>query len=374
MTETQFSETEFADLHDDLRTAARTLLTAREAGEPIPLWVLAAQGWLDLELPTSLGGAGATFAETAILLEESGRALATTGYLGATLALDTAKRVVPTSGRDEMLRIAATSEVALAAALSASADICDPTDPPFRLHGEKLSGRAEFVPDAAEADHLLLLAADSSGAPVVVPVAAGTPGLERTTQPVLDDTRSFADIVADGIDVQPDSVWRFADDPAATVALLRARASLAIACDSLGVSEAALAATVAYVSTREQFGRPVGSFQAVQHACADMLVRVTVARRLITAAVETLVTGTAASATTSTAMAKSYTCAAAVDIAGKAMQLHGGFGYTWEGGIHRHLKRATLNRSLFGSPTAHRRLLAARYRTDLSQGSGTTRV
>jgi alkylation response protein AidB-like acyl-CoA dehydrogenase len=101
----------------------------------------------------------------------------------------------------------------------------------------------------------------------------------------------------------------------------------------------------------------------VKHACADMLVQVTVARELVTAAVAALAderdqdeAGAAAS------MAKSCACAAAVEVAGKAMQLHGGVGYARESGVHTYLKRAALNRDLFGSPTAHRARLAARYR------------
>jgi alkylation response protein AidB-like acyl-CoA dehydrogenase len=132
------------------------------------------------------------------------------------------------------------------------------------------------------------------------------------------------------------------------------RAALAIACDSLGIAEAMLAATVSHVSSREQFGRPIGSFQAVKHQCADLLVQLKVARRLVVRALEDQ-SGTAVS------MAKSYTGALGVHAAGTAMQLHGGMGYTWESGIHAYLKRAVLNRSLYGAPVAHRRRIAARY-------------
>ncbi len=143
----------------------------------------------------------------------------------------------------------------------------------------------------------------------------------------------------------------------------RVNAAVAVACDSLGLSEAMLDATVAYARVREQFGRPIGSFQAVKHACADMLVQVSVARELVTRAVRQLADDPDdPDATVAASMAKSYASSTAVAVAGQAMQLHGGMGYTWESGIHRYLKRATLNRSLFGSPAAHRRRLAARYR------------
>jgi alkylation response protein AidB-like acyl-CoA dehydrogenase len=121
-----------------------------------------------------------------------------------------------------------------------------------------------------------------------------------------------------------------------------------------------LSATVCYAKVRHQFGRPIGSFQAVKHACADMLVHISVSRRLLRAAVQAIVEDRD-DATVAASMAKSYACSAAVDVVGKAMQLHGGIGYTWESGIHVYLKRAALNRSLFGSPAAHRKELAKRY-------------
>ena len=151
----------------------------------------------------------------------------------------------------------------------------------------------------------------------------------------------------------------FGGDPDKAVDALRHRAEVAIACDSLGLAEQMLIATVDYVKVRHQFGRPIGSFQAVKHACADMLVAIEVARRLVADAVAAVSEG--ADAAVPAAMAKSHVCSAAVDVAGKAMQLHGGIGYTWESGIHTYLKRATLNRSLFGSPAAHRKRLSQRY-------------
>jgi alkylation response protein AidB-like acyl-CoA dehydrogenase len=133
-----------------------------------------------------------------------------------------------------------------------------------------------------------------------------------------------------------------------------------IACDSLGIMEAMVEATVAYAKVRQQFGKPIGSFQAVQHACADMFVQVSVCRELVDAAVSAVASG-APDAWVAASMAKSHVTSAAVIVAGKAMQLHGGIGYTWESGIHAYLKRATLNRALFGAPAEHRSRLATRY-------------
>jgi alkylation response protein AidB-like acyl-CoA dehydrogenase len=179
-------------------------------------------------------------------------------------------------------------------------------------------------------------------------------------QPVLDDTRRVATVTADGVAVGRAAVLRFEGDAPTGVRRLLDRAAVAVACDSLGLAEAMLTATVSYACARHQFGRPIGSFQAVKHACADMLVKISVGRALVGSAVDAVADG-GRGADVAAAMAKSYTCGAAVDVVGKAMQLHGGIGYTWESGIHVYLKRAALNRSLFGSPAAHRKQLAQRY-------------
>jgi alkylation response protein AidB-like acyl-CoA dehydrogenase len=315
--------------------------------------LLADAGWTGLEVGEDLGGAGASFGEVAIILEEMGRAAARSAYLGgAVLAVGALNALRTDATRDKLLADVATGTERAAAVLSPFA--IEPT-----RAGLKITGRAEFVPDADGADRLLLLA-DAGDGPVIVDVASGADGLSVTSQPVLDGTRRLSVVEADTT-VDESAVRTFDGDPGVQVSRLFDRAAAAIACDSLGVSEAMLSATVSYVSVRHQFGRPIGSFQAVKHACADMFVRISVARQLVTAAVDAITNGHP-DATTATSMAKAYATGAAVDIAGKAMQLHGGIGYTWESGIHVYLKRALLNRSLFGSPATHRKHLTKRYR------------
>jgi alkylation response protein AidB-like acyl-CoA dehydrogenase len=137
-------------------------------------------------------------------------------------------------------------------------------------------------------------------------------------------------------------------------------ALMGLAISTVGSCRRILDLVVGHVKQRVQFGRPIGSFQAVKHACADMHVAISVSRQLVSAAVEAVAADRPDTGVTA-AMAKSYTCSAAVDIVGKAMQLHGGIGYTWESDIHVYLKRAALNRSLFGSPASYRKRLSQRY-------------
>jgi alkylation response protein AidB-like acyl-CoA dehydrogenase len=324
---------EMRELHDELRSVARALLD--KAGDEVEWRQFADAGWLGLELPESLGGAGASFVETAIVLEELGRSAVRSRYLGHVLAVGALTALAPNDSRDALLeRIGAGAPVAFASG--------------FRLSDGAVSGRAEFVPDADGADTVLLLA-DEDGTPTIVT----SPELAVVAQPVLDESRALAIVTADGAAVS--EAWPLPVDPS----VLSDRAAAAVACDSLGVAEAMLSATVDYVKVRQQFGRPIGSFQAVKHACADMLVQTSIARHLVNAAVARVTEG--ADATVAVSMAKSYACGAAVEVVGKAMQLHGGIGYTWESGVHAYLKRAMLNRALFGSPAAHRKRLAARY-------------
>ncbi|MFE6921964.1 acyl-CoA dehydrogenase family protein [Nocardia sp. NPDC057663] len=349
--------TDFAEFHDDLRALARDLL-AKSAGDPVPWATVTEAGWPGLAAPVEFEGAGATFAEVAVLLGEVGRAAAVTA-LPTVLALSVPALadVAADDARDTVFRDTVAGRTVPVLVLDAGGD----TDPAFALEsgpaGPVLTGSAAFVLDAPAADLLLVPVRAGAGDRLLVAVAPGTTGLAIAPRPLVDATRSAAAVTADRVLVH--AVWSFPDHSPPEV--LRARAAVAVACDSLGSAEAMLAATVAYVRVREQFGRPVGSFQAVQHACADMLVQVTVARHLVDAAVRALTEGTA-DAMIAAAAAKSYTSTAAVRVAGAALQLHGGFGYTWDSGIHVHLKRATLNRALFGAPSAHRRTLAARYR------------
>jgi alkylation response protein AidB-like acyl-CoA dehydrogenase len=368
------SAAEMAEVREELRAVARDIL-GKGGPAAEPGWdQLAASGWLGLEVAAELDGADATFAEVAVIAEELGRAVAGGPYLGAiVLGVGALLELGPSAARDELLAQAAIGEAVPVAVVTG--------DPVFRLMPgpdghPRLHGRSSFVPDAADASRLLILAgtgADGTheaGEPALVALGPDTPGLRVTPRPVLDETRRLADVSADGAEVVPESVWRFAGDPRAAVRRLADRAAVALACDSLGVAEAMLDAAVSHAKVRHQFGRPIGSFQAVKHACADMLVQVTVARALVVAAVTALAGEVLAgeapqapdAAAVAASMAKSYACAAAVDVAGKAMQLHGGVGYARESGIHAYLKRAALNRDLFGSPVAHRARLAARYK------------
>ncbi|MEE3849056.1 acyl-CoA dehydrogenase family protein [Gordonia sp. LSe1-13] len=350
---------DLSEFHDELSTVARDVLATTIPGEAVDWNLIAGTGWLGLEVPTSLDGEGAGFAEVAVILREIGRAAAGGPYpavAGAAVGALTA--AAPSAARDLLLRAVAAGDAVPVLVLDAAAK----SENAFRVDevgdGFVLNGTAEFVLGGAGADTLLVPVTVPGGAAIVA-VPPTTPGVVVEPREVVDATRDLARVTAESVAVRPDAVWRL--QAPESVSALRDRAAVAVACDSLGVAEAMLEATVDHVTVREQFGRAIGSFQAVKHACADMLVNITVARRLVASAVGE-VAGGGPGAVRAASMAKSFTSEIAVEIAGKAMQLHGGMGYTWESGIHVYLKRATLNRNLYGSPAQHRAVIAEGYR------------
>jgi alkylation response protein AidB-like acyl-CoA dehydrogenase len=308
-------------VREELRAVVREQLSKVGVGSEFTDAQLARTGWCGLEIAESLQGSGASFAEVAVVLEELGRSAVLSSYVGSILSAAVLNGMEQGGVRDALLRDVATGARRVTVMLD------DPA----------------FVVDAQGADVILRVRAD--GVELVT-------NARVTPQRTLDDTRSLAQVTEDG--------GEFLALPKRPTHLFN-RAVLAIAIDTLGVMEAVLAATVSYVSTRTQFERPIGSFQAVKHACADMAVQTTMLRELVDAAVDAIVDEDD-HAWVAVSMAKAYAGDAGVAVAGKAMQLHGGIGYTWECDVHRYLKRAMLNRALFGSPSEHRGRVSTRYR------------
>jgi alkylation response protein AidB-like acyl-CoA dehydrogenase len=334
--------------------------------------IYARSGWVGLEVSPDLGGSGATLAETVVIVEEMGRAASGGGFLGtAVLGIGALDLVEDRSDTVDLLAAVAEGSSRLGVAVAGPLGEIVLRSPPFAISrapgGWMVTGRSAFVLDAARADQIVLLAADESGRAVVVVAEPKQPGLVITPHRVLDTTRDLSEVASEDLFVDHAMVWPLGVSPRTAIEILWNRTALAIAADSLGLMDAMLERTVAYAKQRMQFGRPIGSFQAVKHACADMLVRSELSRSLLQAAVADF--GQDPLGAVAASRAKSYICDAAVQNVGKALQLHGGIGYTWESGIHVYLKRAALNRSLFGSPIEHRRRLAASFASIANSGA-----
>ncbi len=210
-----------------------------------------------------------------------------------------------------------------------------------------LSGRASAVQAAAAADWLLVMAAADDGGRrlALVPRLAVAVEPRRT----LDETRRWYDAVFDGIRVRPADVIAAGD---AEVQWLTDAAAVLSAADSLGAGERLLEMTVGYVKVREQFGRPLGSFQSVKHKAADMLTTLKGARAATYYAAMALDAGVA-DATIAASAAKAFTGEGVAALAGEALQTHGGIGFTWEHDLHLYLRRAKVNQVLHGTAAQH---------------------
>ena len=165
----------------------------------------------------------------------------------------------------------------------------------------------------------------------------------------LDETRRWYDAVLTEVRVPATDVVS-ADPP--QVQWLADAAAVLTAADALGVGERLLEMTVSYVKVREQFGRPLGSFQSVKHKVADMLTTLKAARAATYYAAMALDAG-AASATAAASVAKAFTGEGVAALAGEALQAHGGIGFTWEHDLHLYLRRAKVDEMLYGSAAEH---------------------
>jgi alkylation response protein AidB-like acyl-CoA dehydrogenase len=216
----------------------------------------------------------------------------------------------------------------------------------------KLTGRIPAVIDALTAD-VLLVPADGVPSGLYL-VEATAPGVHRTPLVSLDMTRQLCDITLDAAEARQVVVGAAAE--AAVSAGLAAGAAI-LAAEQLGLAQRSLDLTIEYVKQRRQFGRQIGSFQAVKHRLADLWTTITLARAASRYAVACLA-GDDPDAPVAVALAKSACCEAAVTAAQECVQLHGGIGFTWEHPAHLYLKRAKAASVTFGTPGAHRAALA----------------
>jgi alkylation response protein AidB-like acyl-CoA dehydrogenase len=221
-----------------------------------------------------------------------------------------------------------------------------------------LRGTARFVPDARDAD-TVAVAARRPGAPqpdCLFYVARTAPGVGYDDQPTVDHTQSLGTLRFDDVVVSAADAIVPPGEATPAIGHLRDRAAVATAADSLGSAERVLELTLDHLRTRYQFGRPIGSFQALKHRCASMHVWLQLARVAVEHAA--LVIDDPAQTAAATSIAKSYCGEHCATIAAEGVQMHGAIGVTTEHELHRHLKRQQLDAQMYGDPLWHRRRIA----------------
>jgi alkylation response protein AidB-like acyl-CoA dehydrogenase len=337
---------EFSDEQNALRDAARALLDRycppsrvrqvvgdgrsrdpqldREHLYDRELWRhLVAQGWVGVGLPVEAGGAGMGSVETCMLLEEIGRALAPVPYLPSLLALGALHKAGETALVGELIEGRRVGCVVFEDELAVGAPLADLL---VRIHGDALS----------LIEHLDVEA---------------LPAMDRTRPVGRPDHMSEGRVIGDREAV---------DD-------LVNRGAVGTAAQLFGGASAMLEAATEYAKNRQQFGRPIGSFQAIKHHCADMLVDVECMRSVLYWAAWCVQEGTAERSIAASS-AKAWCADAGVRVIETALQIFGGIGFTWEHDGHLYLKRAQLDEVTFGTARFHRDRLALLLREQLPVG------
>lgn len=290
-----------------------------------------------LAVPEKYDGVGASLLEVHVVQEELGRTLTPSPMLGSAVL---AAQALLLAGNDD-----ACSRLLPGIAAGSVAALCWADQNGWfgvgvAASGDTVSGTAWYVLDGAAAEVLLVLTADG-----LFEVDPAADGVRRRRVPAMDPTRALSKVVFDG------AVARRLGSPDDLVERLRTVALIALSAEQVGTASAALEKTVEYTKTRKQFGRAIGSFQALKHRMADMYVSVETARSMSYAA--------AISGTYEDAVYAKVHCAEALQhVAAETVQLHGGIAITWEHDAQLYFKRAHGSAQLFGQPREYRSIVA----------------
>jgi alkylation response protein AidB-like acyl-CoA dehydrogenase len=336
-------------------------LMAGETAFDERLWrAMAEQGWTGLLVPEEFGGLGLGLIELACVAEEMGRACLPGPFLSTVWAAALIERAGSEGQRAQYLeKIAAGELKATVAQLEASAD-WQPAA--VEMVAEKngkdcvLRGRKEFVTDAAVADLVIVVARGADGL-VLLPVEKGARGMTITATPGIDATRKLYAIDFDGVSVPEADTLAFAPRVAEALESATDVATVALCAELLGGMQWTLETTVEYAKTRQQFGKPIGTYQAVQHRCADMFLW-TESSRSAAYYAAWAVAENDPSARLAVALAKAYCSDAGREVGNNGIQAHGGIGFTWEHNLHLFYKRAKGAEIMFGDASYQREKLA----------------
>jgi alkylation response protein AidB-like acyl-CoA dehydrogenase len=330
-------------------------LAESESGFDAGLWgEMAELGWAGLALPEEWGGQGLGIVDLAVLFEELGYALAPSPLLSNTIAGLALSLCGSDDQRERFLRPLAAGERRGTPALWDAGTAAAPGE--FAMEatadgdGVLLDGTKILVVDAGSADFFLVATADGRRHLV----EAGAEGVAVTPEPGIDLTRRLSSVRFDGVRVAA------ADTLPGTEAdywPVFFRACVALAAESTGLARRALEMSVAYAKDRQQFGRPIGSYQAVSHRCAQMLLETENARSAVYGAAWAA-DAEPESLPLAASIAKAYASDAGWRVPDAAIQVHGGIGFTWEHDLHFFLKRGRANASMFGDARWHRERVA----------------
>src|SRR5262245_25637446 len=370
----------FSDEQQELRRGVRRFLEdkspssqvrrlmATDEGYERAVWSQMAQqlGLQGLTIPEEHGGSGGGSVEQLIVLEEMGRVLLCAPYFAtAVLAVNALQVSGDAAAQRELLpgMAAGTTIATLAVPEDDGSWSTERLQTRARRSGDTylLDGSKSFVLDGAIADVVLVVAQTDAG-PTLFAVDGHAPQLSRRPLETIDMTRKQASLVFDGV---PARLVGTAGAAGHIVESTVQRSIVALAAEQVGGAQRCLEMSVEYAKLRVQFGRPIGSFQAIKHKCADMLLEVESAKSAAYYAAWAAADGSTELPLVAS-LAKAYCSEAYFHVAAENIQVHGGIGFTWEHDAHLFYRRAKSSEVMFGSPTHHREIAA----TYLIDGAG----
>jgi alkylation response protein AidB-like acyl-CoA dehydrogenase len=364
----------FTEEQEELRKTVRAFLEAKsaeaavreqmetEAGYDAAVWSQMGEqmGLQGLAIPEEYGGSGYGFIELGIVLEEMGRALLCAPYFSsAVLAANTLLLSGDDKDKADYLPGIASGETIATVAFTEPSGKWDESGITLEATGAngswKLNGTKSFVLDGHTASVIIVAGKSSQGTSLFI-VDGAAEGLTRTPLSTMDQTRKqakleFSNVSAKLLGAQGEG-WN-------VLSKVLDLAAVALAAEQVGGAQKVLEMAVEYAKVRVQFGRPIGSFQAIKHKCADMLLEVESAK---SAAYYGMWCASEMNdeLPSVASLAKAYCSEAYFHATAENIQIHGGIGFTWEHPAHLYFKRAKSSELLFGDPTYHRELLAQR--------------
>ena len=368
----------FSEEQEMLRDAAKRFLAdtcstkfvrqmmADESAHDAGFWrKLVGLGWPGLLIPEEYGGQGGTFLDMTVIAEEAGKALVPGPFFAAALL---GAPIVIEGGSDaqkkELLPKMANGEYIATVAIAEAAGRFDAGGIELKA-GKKgadytLSGEKFFVPDAHVADCIVVAARSTDSGEdgvTLLMVPAKQPGVTITQLKTVDMTRRLCHVKLDGAMVSGANLLGKEGQGWPILRRTLDIATAALSAEMVGTAQKALDIAVDYAKTRVQFGKPIGSFQAVKHKCVDMMVAVENTRSLTYYACWT-VDERLSEAATAVPMAKAYASDMAKNVTSEAIQVHGGIGFTWEHDMHLYHRRALAGEANFGNAPIHRETVA----------------
>jgi alkylation response protein AidB-like acyl-CoA dehydrogenase len=367
----------FSQEQEMLRESARSLLEkecppslvrklmADERGYDPALWKKIAElGWLGLVVPEAYGGAGLSYVDLVVVLEEMGRVALPSPFIWTVLFGEAIRRAGSDAQKNSLLPKLAAGELIATLAYMEPSGRWDNAGISMKARksgsGFVLEGDKAFVNDGHVADFILVAArsgGEDDGGITLFAIDRRRSGVSVNPLKTMDQTRKLSEVSLRGVKAEladvvgePGAGWK-------TLAAVIDRGKVALSAEMMGGAQKVLEAAVEYSKVREQFGRPIGSFQAIQHKCANMLVDVEGAKSAVYYAAWA-VSNEVAEAPLASAMAKAAASDACRRTAAEAIQVHGGIGFTWEHDLHLYFKRAKSSEFTFGDAAYNREIVA----------------